>query len=137
MTDQTQIITPEGFAEDRFAETPVPTLEDYRGGVAVFLPVNADPASLAPHFSVLSLIVVPFASSADGRGFSLAAALRAQGYKGHLRARGHILVDQFRAALRSGFNDVEITTTQAARNPEAQWRAVPLGTGYQSRLFAA
>jgi uncharacterized protein (DUF934 family) len=137
MTETTQIITREGFAPDRFAETPTPSLKDYAGGPGVILPVDGDPAQLTPHFAALSVVVIPFATSADGRGFSLAAALRALGYKGHIRARGHILVDQFRAALRSGFDDIEISADQAARNPEHQWRAVPLGQSYQSRLFAA
>jgi uncharacterized protein (DUF934 family) len=137
MTATTQIITREGFVEDRFATTDIPTLEDYTGGDAVLLPVDAAPAALIPHLDALALVVIPFASSADGRGFSLAAALRTLGYEGHIRARGHILVDQFRAALRSGFDDVEISLAQAARNPESQWLAVPLTRGYQSRLFAA
>ena len=137
MSNQTQIITHAGFAHDRFAGTDIPALADYTGGASVLLPVDADAAALEPHLNALALVVIPFASSADGRGFSLAAALRTLGYKGHIRARGHLLVDQFRAALRSGFDDVEISATQAARNPEAQWRSVPLGTGYKSRLFAA
>lgn len=137
MTDATQIITREGFAANRFGDNEIPPLEEYNGGAAVLLPVDADPAALAPHFDALALVVIPFASSADGRGFSLAAALRTLGYEGHIRAKGHILVDQFRAALRSGFDDVEISAAQAARNPEAQWLDVPLTKSYQSRLFAA
>ena len=137
MTEATQIITREGFVEDRFAGTDIQTLEDYAGGAAVLVPVDADPAALAPHLDALALVVIPFASSADGRGFSIAAALRTLGFEGHIRARGHVLVDQFRAALRAGFDDVEISSAQAARNPEAQWLAVPHGAGYQSRLFAA
>ncbi|MDV4144917.1 DUF934 domain-containing protein [Shimia sp. FJ5] len=137
MTETTQIITREGFVEDRFAGTNIPTLEEYTGGGAVLLPVDANPSALEPHLSTLALVVIPFASSADGRGFSHAAALRTLGFKGHVRARGHVLVDQFRAALRAGFDDVEISAAQAARNPEAQWLAVPHDTCYQTRLFAA
>jgi uncharacterized protein (DUF934 family) len=137
MTETTQIITREGFVTDPFAGTDIPTLADYAGGTAVLVPVDTGPAALVPHLPALSLVVIPFASSADGRGFSIAAALRTLGYKGHLRARGHILVDQFRAALRAGFDDVEISSTQAARNPESQWLAVPFTEGYKTRLFAA
>lgn len=137
MTNTTQIITRKGFITDRFANTTIPPLPDYTGGAAVLLPVDAAPAAITPHLDRLSLVVIPFANAADGRGFSLAAALRTLGYQGHIRARGHILVDQFRAALRTGFDDVEISTTQAARNPEAQWRAVSLATSYKTRLFAA
>lgn len=132
-----QIIDIAGFTPDGWAGTPIPALADYAGGEAVLIGAQTDPAALVSHFAALRLIVIPFASSADGRGFSLAGQLRALGYDGHLRARGHMLVDQFRAALRAGFDDIEISDAQAARNPEPQWLAVPLTRGYRSRLFAA
>jgi len=132
-----QIVTPAGFAEDPWAGTQIPPLEDYAGGPAVLLPVDTDLTALTPQLGTLKLIVIPFGSSADGRGFSLAAQLRAQGFTGHIRARGHILVDQFRAALRAGFSDGEISAAQASRNPEAQWTAIPFLDGYKSRLLSA
>lgn len=130
-----QIITPEGFAEDAWADIALPSIDDYDGGAAVLLPVDTAPEAALPHFETLKLIVVPFGSSADGRGYSHAAQLRGLGFTGHIRARGHVLVDQFRAAQRSGFDDVEITDEQAARNPEHQWISVPMTSGYQSRVF--
>ena len=133
----TQIVTPAGFAEDPWAGTSVPPLAEYSGGPTVLLPVHTDPAELAPHLDTLRLIVIPFDSSADGRGFSLAAQLRALGFTGHIRARGHILVDQFRAALRSGVSDLEISADQARRNPEPQWAGVPIAPGYRSQLLSA
>ncbi len=133
----TQIVTPVGFAEDPWAGTPIPPLADYTGGPGVLLPVDTDPAELAPHLDTLRLVVIPFESSADGRGFSHAAQLRALGFTGHIRARGHILVDQFRAALRSGITDIEISADQARRNPEPQWASVPLTPGYRSQLLSA
>ncbi len=132
----TQIVTPAGFAEDPWAGTQVPPLEDYSRGPTVLLPVGMDPEDLAENLDTLRLIVIPFDSSADGRGFSLAAQLRALGYQGHIRAKGHILVDQFRAALRSGVNDIEITADQARRNPEPQWTGVPITPGYRSHLLS-
>lgn len=133
----TQIIATGGFTHDDWAGTALPTLADYDGGPAVLLSPGDDVAGAVAHFATLRLIVIAFGTSADGRGFSQAAQLRALGFGGHLRARGHVLVDQFRAALRSGFTDIEISDDQAARNPEHQWRAVSLRAGYQSRLLSA
>ena len=130
-----KIITPQGFAEDIWAGTPLPPLQAYQGGPALILAPEDDVSAVAAHFDQLDLIVISFETSADGRGFSQAAQLRALGFTGHIRARGHVLVDQFRAALRAGFSDIEISASQAKRNPEHQWLAVPLHSGYQSRLL--
>lgn len=132
----TQIIDRTGFVPDRFQDLEPVLLAGYADTGALLLGVDNDPSAVVPHFATLKLVVIPFASSADGRGFSLAATLRTLGYRGHLRAQGHVLVDQLRAALRSGFDDVEISDDQAARNPEHQWQAVPHATGYQTHIFA-
>lgn len=50
---------------------------------------------------------IRFSTFKDGRGFSLAAILRANGYAGDLRAVGPLLPDQKPALLRSGFDSVE------------------------------
>lgn len=132
----TYIITEKSFGPDLWAGVNIPEYAHYNGERAVLLPVDVAPQVLIPHFDRLDLIVIPFASSADGRGFSHAALLRDLGYRGHIRARGHILVDQFRAAKRSGIDDLEITKEQAARNPQGQWQNVVWGSGYRSQLFA-
>lgn len=129
-----QIIDRTGFVADAYARTSPRTLKEYEGGGAIALSADDDPTAVVEHFATVDLIVIAFASSADGRGFSLAATLRALGYLGHLRAQGHVLVDQFRAALRSGFDDIEISDDQAARNPDEQWRAVPMEKSYQEHL---
>ena len=130
-----QVIDRTGYITDIWAGTEVPMLADYQGGDAVQMSVEDDPFDLEELFSQLNLIVIPFASSADGRGFSLSAQLRDLGFTGHIRAKGHVLVDQFRAAIRSGFTDVEISDAQAVRNPERQWQSVTLQDGYRSRLL--
>lgn len=130
-----QVVSEAGFGPDIFADVPLTSLAEYKGGGALVLSGEDNIATLDPHLKALDLIVVTFPSFADGRGFSQARALRAIGYNGHLRARGHVLVDQFRAALRCGFDDIEITDEQAERNPEAQWRAVPMVPSYQSRVI--
>jgi uncharacterized protein (DUF934 family) len=62
--------------------------------------------------------------------------LRTAGYSGRLRARGHVLADQYAMARRSGFDEVEISDDLASRQPEAQWlaRADWQNHHYQARL---
>ena len=82
------------------------------------------------------MIRIDFPSFADGRGFTLAALLRRANYSGRLRARGHVLADQYAMARRAGFDEVEIDDALAARQPEEQWldRATWQNHDYQSRL---
>jgi ferredoxin--NADP+ reductase len=82
---------------------------------------DAQVEALRDKFAGLDLIKIEFGSFADGRGFSLTKRLRNLGYKGHLRASGHVISDQFRYALDCGFNDVEISDELAKRQPEADW----------------
>ena len=142
----TQIITKDGFVADDWPATgAILNFDAFWTGqdlpidvpLGVRFDVSADPEDLRPWFDKVSLVILPFEKSADGRGFSLARQLRQLGYKGRIRAEGHVLVDQFRAALRVGIDEVAIPVEQAWRNPEEQWLAVPHGEGYQNRLFAA
>lgn len=130
-----QVIDKTGFIEDVWIDTALPQLDDYAGEEAVFLTPDTEISKLEPILEGLRLIVIAFPASNDGRGFSLASALRIAGFEGHLRAEGHILVDQFRAALRVGFDDIRISTAQAQRNPEGQWLAVRHPAAYRNRLF--
>jgi len=98
--------------------------------VALDLPLDADVEGIVPHFNRLSLIIVPFPSFADGRGFSIAKRLRALGYRGRLRAAGHVITDQYPFARFCGFDEVQISDALAERQPEDLWiasvgRAVP------------
>ena len=54
-------------------------------------------------------LILEFETFRDGRGFSLAAVLRGQGYQGRLIAAGKILPDQVRHLRRCGFDAVELT----------------------------
>jgi uncharacterized protein (DUF934 family) len=89
--------------------------------IGVLVPNHIHPRQLAPVQDRLDLIAVEFPKHNDGRGFSLGRMLRQQGYDGTLRARGHILPDQFGFALHDGFDEVEIDEAQAARQPVEQW----------------
>ncbi|WP_088348254.1 MULTISPECIES: DUF934 domain-containing protein [Rhodomicrobium] len=89
--------------------------------VGVEITNDTDPAALEPWFDRLALIVVPFPRAADGRGFSIATRLRRLGYRGELRASGHLIADQYTLARSCGFDTVEISDAQAARQPEPHW----------------
>lgn len=87
------------------------------------IPNDVSVDSLAGLFTNAAMIRVPFPSFADGRGFSLAKQLRQQGYRGRLRAVGHIIADQYGFARDCGFDEVEIDDSLASRQPEEQWMA--------------
>ncbi len=67
-----------------------------------------DPARLAAHVETLDLIAIAFPRYTDGRGFSQAQLLRRRyGYRGELRATGHVLRDQVGFMARCGFDSFE------------------------------
>lgn len=106
--------------------------------IGLELGLDADLSALQPHLARIALIRVAFGSFADGRGFSLAQRLRQMGYRGRLRASGHVLADQYPMARRCGFDEVEISQDMAQRQPEPAWRQHSdwRGRDYQSRLRA-
>lgn len=117
------IVTDTGFGPDNW------------GGDMVDLASDTDPGDLDAYLGA-ALIRVDFPSFADGRGFTLAAMLRRLGFAGRLRARGHVIADQYAMARRAGFDEVEIDDDLAARQPEDQWiaRADWRDHDYQARL---
>lgn len=131
------IVTDTGFAKDDWTGNFVPLDESAANDsdYAVDLPSDASPDILASLVNA-PMIRIDFPSSADGRGFTLAAMLRRAGFKGRLRAKGHVLADQYAMARRSGFDEVEIDDDLAARQPEDQWlfRANWQDHDYQARL---
>jgi uncharacterized protein (DUF934 family) len=102
---------------------------------ALDLPSDTQPENVTLTQAV-KMIRIDFPSSADGRGFTIARALRLRGYTGRLRARGHVLADQYAMARRAGFDEVEISTELATRQPAVQWqfRADWQAHHYQARL---
>ncbi len=103
---------------------------------AIDLASDVAPEDLAGHLSAVDMIRVDFPSFADGRGFTIAHQLRLMGYTGRLRAKGHIIADQYAMARRAGFDEVEIDDDLARRQPQDQWllRADWQAHNYQSRL---
>lgn len=118
----TIIVTDHGFAPDDWT-APIVALEDARCGVGINLPASADPMELAGRLRDTPLVRVNFSNFADGRGFTVARRLRLMGYKGRLRAGGHVIADQYAMARRVGFDEVEISDDLAARQPQDQWLA--------------
>jgi uncharacterized protein (DUF934 family) len=104
---------------------------DHRLGV--FIPNTVTAAELAPHLDRLALIVIAFPSFSDGRGYSIARALRREGFSGTLRASGPLIPDQFAYALACGFDEIELPDTSASRQSVAQWLGAKthLPTTYQ------
>ncbi|KZY40114.1 oxidoreductase [Roseovarius sp. HI0049] len=132
----TVIVTDTGFAPDGFNGDFV-TLEDAPDAApALDLPSDTDPATLSGRLDGVEAIRVDFPSFADGRGFTIARQLRLMGFTGRLRARGHVIADQYAMARRSGFDEVEISDELAQRQPEDQWkfRANWQAHDYQARL---
>lgn len=129
------IVTDTGFGEDDwmagFCDQNAVANDVYALDVAP----DADPAQI-PLSPSLKMIRVDFPSSGDGRGFTIARQLRLRGFTGRLRARGHVISDQYAMTRRAGFDEVEISADLAARQPEAEWlfRANWKDHDYQSRL---
>ena len=89
--------------------------------LGVHIPNSTDPHRLTPYFDRLALVSVEFPAFADGRGFSLGHRLRALGFRGRLRATGHVIADQFAYLLACGFDEVMVPDTVALRQPPEQW----------------
>lgn len=130
------LVTDKGFGPDDWTGGFAAPGEAANDVAALDVPSDADPAKLVDHLAGVALIRVDFPSSADGRGFTIAQVLRLQGYTGRLRAKGHILADQYAMARRSGFDEIEIDETLAERQPEDQWlfRANWRENDHRSRL---
>ncbi len=84
------------------------TLQGHNGKIGVRLSPSADLAVVTPFLALLSLVVLDFPEFRDGRGFSLARALRERGFAGDVRAAGHLLPDQYMFLTRCGVSSVEL-----------------------------
>lgn len=117
------IVTDTGFSPD----TPADWFE---------VASDVDPEALLRQIEGVSAIRIRVAAFNDGRAFTLAARLRRAGFTGRLRAAGPMIADQYAMARRSGFDEVEIPDTLAARQPQELWlaRADWQGHDYRARL---
>ncbi|MEO0379756.1 MAG: DUF934 domain-containing protein [Pseudomonadota bacterium] len=132
----TILVTDQGFGPDSWDRGYTPLGDAANDAVALDVPADADPAEVPLSADIIR---VDFPSFADGRGFTIARMLRLRGYQGRLRAKGHVISDQYAMARRSGFDEVEISQALAARQPEDQWifRADWQDHDYQARLRGA
>ncbi len=133
------IVTDEGFADDDWihgfhAFDALPTQASH--ALAIDLKNDFPANNLLPWIAKIGMIRIEFPVFSDGRGFSLACQLRLLGFVGRLRAKGHILADQYAMARRSGFDEVEIDHALTRRQPAPMWlaRANWQAHNYQSRL---
>jgi uncharacterized protein (DUF934 family) len=132
------IVTDTGFGADDWSTPFTPFADAPANDVAaVDLASDTAPDDL-PRVLNAQIIRIDFPSFADGRGFTLSRRLRDLGFTGRLRARGHVISDQYAMARRSGFDEVEISDDLAARQPEGEWqfRANWTAHSYQARLRA-
>ena len=132
----TVIVTDSGFGADGWTEAFTPLAEATAATGVLDVPADADLDAVVARIPTLRMVRVDFPSAADGRGFTIARQLRLHGYTGRLRARGHVIADQYAMARRVGFDEVEIDAGLAARQPEEQWlfRANWQAHDYQARI---
>ena len=84
-------------------------LDARTGRTGVRLSPGEEADAVLGDLGVLPLIAVEFPKFTDGRGYSTARLLRERhGYKGELRAIGHVLRDQLFYMHRVGFDAFEL-----------------------------
>ncbi len=130
------IINDKGFRGEDLDVAFIPFGEAANDIAALDVPSDVAASQLSGHLSTAEVIRIDFPSSADGRGFTTARQLRRMGYMGRLRAKGHVISDQYAMARRCGFDEVEISDELAERQPEADWifRADWKAHDYQARM---
>lgn len=133
------LVTDTGFQADDLTVAFVALGDAANDVEALDVPSDTAPADLEGRVTTAKVIRVDFPSSADGRGLTIARQLRRMGFTGRLRARGHVISDQYAMARRVGFDEVEISDELAARQPEGDWlfRANWQDNDYQARMRGA
>jgi uncharacterized protein (DUF934 family) len=87
------------------------------GEVGVRLRPADEPDALVEDLDRIALVAVEFPKFTDGRGYSIARRLRERfGYRGELRATGHVLRDQLFYMHRCGFDAFEIAPGKSVRD---------------------
>lgn len=96
------------------------TLIGRNAPLGVRLSNTDDVAALVKDLDRIELIVLEFPKFSDGRAYSQARLLRERhGYRGELRATGHVLRDQLLFMQRCGFDAFELANDQ----PTQAWVA--------------
>ncbi|MEM6993486.1 MAG: DUF934 domain-containing protein [Myxococcota bacterium] len=85
--------------------------------VGVRIKPDEDVDEIVPHLGQIKLIAVEFPKFTDGRGYSTARLLRERhGYRGELRAIGHVLRDQLFYMQRVGFDAFEMAPGKSVQD---------------------
>ena len=143
MMDDSVLVTEDGFKVNDWEVRPCLSLAELNQGVneirdsVLYVEGDVDPESVLPYIKDVSAISICFSSFNDGRGFSLARALRDGGFTGELQAEGEVIPDQFRHVQQMGFDRLVISSERAKRMTEMHWvdaagSALP---SYQMRLL--
>ena len=91
-------------------------LQTSPGVTELAVTANRDERTAAVVEAVLhgKAIAIPFAKFNDGRGFSIAHLLRSDhGFRGEVRATGHVIPDQALHLLRAGFDTANVVNAEA------------------------
>jgi len=98
-------------------------LFDIERPIGAFVSSGITADRIASLLETLDLVAVAFPKFRDGRGFTVARTLREKhGYKGDIRAVGHVLPDQFTALVQCGFSSI-VTPPE---HPPEQWSVARL-----------
>ena len=119
--------------DDGFSDLPTA----YAQGDSITLDSHNDFDFPNTRIDDFALVEITFTSSHDGRGFSIACALRDQGYSGLILATGAIIPDQYRHLRQCGFDGVLLSKAQAKRMPEPHWseQVAKIVYSYQNQIF--
>ncbi|MCF6327948.1 MAG: DUF934 domain-containing protein [Devosiaceae bacterium] len=110
--DQNSIIVRDGKFCPPHEQKPGKTIELKSGE-------NFTPADFSD--TDIAVIVINVLAFNDGRAFSQAKKIRTSGFKGILRLKGPVIADQYPLAIRCGFDELEISASEAKRQPQFQW----------------
>ena len=152
-------IREEGFGEDAWDVVPddvaLPDqgsvivssarLQEARETNALRLGVSLEPGEpvedIVDHLGRVSLVSLPFPAFTDGRSYSAARLLRERhGFKGEIRARGDVLIDQIPLMLRCGFTSFVVShgptlkALESGRLPEVPLYLQPVDSENEMRV---
>jgi uncharacterized protein (DUF934 family) len=86
------------------------------GGEVVRIESHQDPAEFADRLPRAARVEVDFPKFGDGRGFSIARLLRERhGYRGELRATGHVVRDHLQPMEAVGFDSFLLKEDEDSR----------------------
>ena len=85
------------------------TLAGRNAPLGVALTPDAQPEEIAPFLDRLALVALRLPKAKDGRAFTQARSLREHhGFRGEIRATGHVLPDHHAMLLRCGVSSIEV-----------------------------